>query len=188
VPKLVAFLRGMNLGGRRISNADLCAAFGALGFDEVSAFLASGNVVFSATGSPSAITRRVESGLAQQLGYVVPTFLRTAARVRAIAVSRPFSSRGALATRGKLQVIFLAGKTSRKAAASVQALETDDDWLALDGDAIHWSPRGNLSDSALDLKALEKAVGPTTIRTKNTIERLAAKHFGGHAPRPPSDT
>lgn len=30
--RYAAFLRGMNLGGRRITNSDLCACFEAMGF------------------------------------------------------------------------------------------------------------------------------------------------------------
>lgn len=177
VPKLVAFLRGMNLGGRRISNVELCASIEALGFEDVSAFLASGNVVFSAKGSGPSIGRRLEQGLAERLGYPVPTFLRTAARARSIADAQPFSRRKAAAARGKLQVIFLSRPPSSEAATSALALRTDDDWLAIDGQEMYWSPRGKLSDSVLDIKALEKLLGPTTIRTKNTVERLVAKHF-----------
>ena len=44
--KLVAFLRGMNLGGRRISNTELVKAFEQAGFEGAAAFRASGNVVF----------------------------------------------------------------------------------------------------------------------------------------------
>ena len=176
--KFVAFLRGMNLGGRRISNPDLCAAFDALGFSDVAAFLASGNVVFSATGTPTAIRSRLESGLAEQLGYPVPSFVRTAARVRALAELRPFADRRASNPRGKPQVIFLSKKPASKAVAAALTLETDDDWLTFDGEELLWSPRGNLSASELDLSSLEKLLGPTTIRTKNTIDRLTAKHLG----------
>lgn len=34
-----------------------------------------------------------------------------------------------------------------------------------------------MSDSELDLKAIEKALGTMTIPTKNTIEQIAAKYF-----------
>ena len=49
----VAFLRGMNLGGRRIKNEELRAEFEALGFEEVATFRASGNVIFGASGGES---------------------------------------------------------------------------------------------------------------------------------------
>ena len=44
--RYVAFLRGMNLGRRRITNDALRAEFEALGFGGVATFLASGNVIF----------------------------------------------------------------------------------------------------------------------------------------------
>jgi hypothetical protein len=34
-----------------------------------------------------------------------------------------------------------------------------------------------MRDSALDLGSIEKLLGPTTMRTKGTIELLAAKYF-----------
>ena len=48
--RYVAFLRGMNLGNRRIKNPELAAEFERLGFEDVATFRASGNVVFSLPG------------------------------------------------------------------------------------------------------------------------------------------
>ena len=45
------------------------------------------------------------------------------------------------------------------------------------GRELYWLPRGGISESDLDLKALDAALGPTTIRTKGTIDQIAAKHF-----------
>lgn len=77
--RYAAFLRGMNLGGRRITNDELRSHFEDLGFAEVDAFLASGNVVFTAdTEDVGKLAARIESGLEDALDYPVPTFLRTA--------------------------------------------------------------------------------------------------------------
>ena len=78
----VAFLRGMNLGGRRIKNEELRAEFERLGFSGVAAFRASGNVIFdSGGGEEAALTRAIEAGLGEALGYAVPVFLRSATGV-----------------------------------------------------------------------------------------------------------
>lgn len=46
--KYIAFLRGINISGKnKISMSDLKVEFEGLGFTEVSAYLNSGNVVFS---------------------------------------------------------------------------------------------------------------------------------------------
>src|SRR4051794_184860 len=84
--RYVAFLRGMNLGGRRIKNEELRAEFEALGFEEVATFRASGNVIFAASKeSESRLRERIEAGLGEALGYAVPVFLRSCAEVAAIA-------------------------------------------------------------------------------------------------------
>lgn len=167
----------MNLGKRRITNVELCACFEQLGFGEVAAFLASGNVVFSAKGTPAVLKKRIESGLAEALDYEVPTFIRTATQVTTLAGSDPFASRGDGTGRGKPQIALLARKPTPNNAAAALAYDTDDDWLALQGQELHWWPCAGVSDSELDFKALAKILGPPTVRTRMTIVRLVAKYF-----------
>lgn len=167
----------MNLGGRRIKNDELCACFVRMGFVGVSAFLASGNVVFEAAGDDTAeLGGRIEEGLRSDLGYEVPTFLRSAEEVRAIAGRQVFSEEE-MATRGKLQVMLLARTAGGAARKTVLSLETDRDRLALHGRELYWLPSGSILDSELDLAAIERSLGPATMRTRRTLERLAAKHL-----------
>lgn len=173
--RYVAFLRGMNLGRRRITNDELCAAFEAMGFEDVSAFLASGNVLLEAASEDAAeLARTIEEGLERSLEYRVPTFLRSAADVRAIAGRRPFSERE-LAAGGKPQVMLLACAPDAAARRRVLELATRDDPLVLEGRELYWLPRAGILDSELDLKLIEKTLGPTTMRTLRTVERLAVK-------------
>lgn len=176
--RLVAFLRGMNLGGRRISNADLRSHFEALGCEEVATFRASGNVIFEADGRPAQLTARLEAGLAEALGYEVPVFLRSADEALAIAAHEPFGAKAVEASKGKVQVALLTKAPGRAATKEALALSTDDDRLAVKGRELYWLPRGGISESELDLTSLGDALGPTTIRTKNTIDQLAAKYLG----------
>ena len=46
--RYVAFLRGINVGGHRVSMADLRDVFTSLKFGNVDTFIASGNVIFDA--------------------------------------------------------------------------------------------------------------------------------------------
>lgn len=166
----VAFLRGMNLGGRRISNPELCAAFEHIGFTAVQAFLASGNVIFEAQDGPDAVRARLEAGLLDQLGYAVPSVIRTAAEVNAIAAHAPFAA-DADAKRGKPQVIFIQDTPAPK----VMALHTDADWLEIGAGVIYWWPIAGLNETRFDIKGLERITGTTTVRTKNMVDRLARK-------------
>ncbi len=176
--RYVAFLRGMNLGNRRLKNPELKAEFERLGFEEVATFRASGNVVFEVggRGGETALTKRIEAGLADGLGYEVPVFLRSAAEVATIAAHRPFPAKAVEASKGKLQVSLLAKKPSAKARDSVLALAGEEDQLACEGRELYWLPNGGIIESELDLKAIDKALGKDTRRTMGTIEQIAAKY------------
>jgi uncharacterized protein (DUF1697 family) len=177
--RYVAFLRGMNLGGRRIKNEELRAEFEALGFADVACFRASGNVIFgTGRAAEKVLTERIEAGLGEALGYDVPVFLRDAVELRSIARQEPFDARALSASKGKLQVAFLPNAPKAAARKQALALASDDDLLAIEGRELYWLPSGGMSESDLDLKALAAALGPTTIRTMGTVEQIAAKYFG----------
>jgi uncharacterized protein (DUF1697 family) len=179
MPRYAAFLRGINLGGRRLTNERLRGCFEQLGLDEVATFRASGNVIFGAGGgeAPDALARRIEHGLADALGWDVPVFLRTAAQMRAIAAHEPFSAAELAASKGRVQVALLADRPSAAVRERALALATEDDRLALAGAELYWLPRGRMSDSTLDLDALGRMLGPFTIRTKGTVDQIAARWF-----------
>jgi uncharacterized protein (DUF1697 family) len=172
-----AFLRGMNVGGHRIGNEELRAHFTAMGFADVATFRASGNVVFAGVAQPlEQVQAHIEEGLADALGYAVPTFIRAADEVRAIVASTPFAPER-LRSAGKLQVALLARSPSPQAQADALALAGDVDGLAFGDRELYWLPSGGVLDSALDMKTIERLLGPMTLRTMGTIEQIAAKHF-----------
>ncbi len=178
MPLYAAFLRGMNVGGHRLTNAELCAHFSAMGFSAVASFRASGNVVFAADGQRAeALRERIEVGLAESLGYAAPTFIREAAEVRAIAAAAPFDAERLRASAGKLQVALLTRAPSPEARASALALAAGRDGLAFGERELFWLPSGGVLDSALDMKGIERLLGSMTMRTKGTIEQLAGRHF-----------
>ncbi|HEX3239020.1 MAG TPA: DUF1697 domain-containing protein [Solirubrobacterales bacterium] len=178
--RYVAFLRGMNLGKRRIKNPELKAEFERLDLLEVATFRASGNVVFGVEGreARAKLVARVEAGLRDGLGYDVPVYLRSVDEVAAIAAQEPFEAKAIAASKGKLQVTLLLKKPSAAARRKVLALATDQDRLALEGSELFWLPSGGTLESELDLKAIARALGPGTQRTMGTVEQIAAKHCG----------
>jgi uncharacterized protein (DUF1697 family) len=178
--RYVAFLRGMNLGGRRIKNDELRLRFEELGFGDVATFRASGNVIFgSDDDGEAALTESIEAGLAEALGYEVPVFLRSAAEVREIGAHDPFDPGLVDASAGKLQVSMLLKAPSAEVREGVLEMATEEDRLAIRGRELYWLPSGGVLDSTLDLKAIDAALGLSTRRTKGTIDQIAAKHLGG---------
>ncbi|MGH2989507.1 MAG: DUF1697 domain-containing protein [Solirubrobacterales bacterium] len=176
-----AFLRGVNLGPtRKVRSGELRSVFEALGFRDVDAFQTSGNVVFEADREAAAkLSARIERALESSLGFDVAIFLRTAAEVRAIAEEQPFPRGPVEASKGKLQVMMLAAKPGTRSRKQVLAHATDEDGLAFGNRELYWLPSGGIRDSRLNLKAIEKLLGATTMRTMGTVERMAAKYFAG---------
>ena len=179
MPRYAAFLRAVNLGSKRkASSADLCVAFEEMGFEGVATFRTSGNVVFEGPKeSAAALTTQVEKGLKKALGFEIPVFLRTTAQIRAIAAHEPFPPKVVKASEGKLQVALVSKRLAVKAAADLLALATDEDRLAIRGTELYWLPSGGIRDSKLNMKAIDRAVGAATMRTKGTIDLIAEKFF-----------
>jgi uncharacterized protein (DUF1697 family) len=176
VPRYVAFLRAINIGGRRASSGQLTAALEAAGHRNVSAFRASGNLIFDAdSGSRAALARRVDDALTEALGFEVRSFLRTAGEVRAIAASEPFPREVLAASQGKLQVALLAKRPPRRVRGDVLALATDADHLAMRGRELYWLPSGPTMRTDLNLRLIDSMVGENTRRTKKMIDEIAAK-------------
>jgi uncharacterized protein (DUF1697 family) len=173
--RYAAFLRAVNLGrNRRVTSAQLKSLFEELGAEEVATFRTSGNVVFSA---PRDMARALEQHLEEALGHEVVIFLRTASEVKEIAAHEPFPPEDVEASKGKLQVALLESKPTAATRKKALALATDHDLLTFGKRELYWLPSGGTMDSELDRKALDELLGPTTMRTKGTVELLAAKFF-----------
>jgi uncharacterized protein (DUF1697 family) len=176
VPRYVAFLRAINIGGRRASSQQLAGCLDGSGFTNVANFRASGNLIFDADRAPAPdLTRRLDEALTVGLGFEVRSFLRTAAQVRAIAAFEPFPPNVRAASKGKLQVALLAKPPPKRTREEVLALATDADPLAISGSELYWLPSGPTMQTDLDLRLLDKLVGDNTRRTKNMISEIAAK-------------
>ncbi|HEX6940297.1 MAG TPA: DUF1697 domain-containing protein [Longimicrobiales bacterium] len=181
-----AFLRGINLGGRRLEMDRLRALFEELGFANVATFIASGNVVFDTdVGSTAgdaggdafagaALEPRIEAHLAAALGYDVDTFLRTSRELESVA---GFDGAPGDDPAWQTHVLFLREPASDDVAAKLHALETDDDRFVPRGREVYWLRRGRLSDSVVTTADLEKALGraANTMRNMNTVRRIVAK-------------
>jgi uncharacterized protein (DUF1697 family) len=171
MPRYAAFLRGINVGGTRITKDELCAPFRELGLEDVATFRASGNVIFDGPRqSGTKLAARIEERLAADLGFTgARTFIRTAAEMRALAADDPIPREPGQ----KLHVMFCL----KKPVAGVLELATASDPLVIGKRELYWGPAGRMLDSELDLKAIEKLIGPTTTRTKDTVDEIARRWF-----------
>ena len=177
VPRYVAFLRAVNVGGRNIVKMDfLRRLFESHGFSNVETFIASGNVVFETDGTNAqALEREIEKTLREALGYEVATFVRTCAELAAVAGYEPFS-RADIAAAAALNIGFLADAVDDESSRRLSALRTDVDDFHVRGREIYWLRRERQGGSKISNAAIEKALGrKATLRGANTIKKMAAK-------------
>jgi uncharacterized protein (DUF1697 family) len=174
-----AFLRGINVGGHRVKMDELRTMFEALGFDGVRTFIASGNVIFDAPSDDAeALEAHIEGGLRKALGYDVDTFLRSAEEVRAIDRRELFGDVDRTPD-DKIHVLFLRGRPPTGAEARIGELLPGGDAHAIEGREVYWLRRGRLTDAPIaTFERLQAAAGrPGTMRTLNTVKRIAAQFF-----------
>jgi uncharacterized protein (DUF1697 family) len=174
MPRYVALLRGLNVGGHRVKMDRLRALFGEMGFDAVSTFIASGNVLFGAEGDASALEAQIGAHLEAALGYAVATFLRTPQELAGAAGFEPFP--GAEAER-TLMVSFHREPPDEALRARLDALRTPADDFRVEGREVYWLTGPRMSDSPVGPQ-VAKALAGGTLRNATTVRKLAALAAG----------
>jgi uncharacterized protein (DUF1697 family) len=166
----VAFLRAVNVAGRRVKRGQLIDVLSGLGLDRVETFLASGNVLYE----PDAVITDpdIERALEAALGFNVEVTSRRADELDALAHADPFPQEAVAASLAGPQVMFLFEAATPAVRAAVAQAGSDDQFVFGDRE-LYWLPRDGVADS--DMRAIHRAVGPNTIRTIRTIRRLHEK-------------
>ncbi|MBK6314046.1 MAG: DUF1697 domain-containing protein [Blastocatellia bacterium] len=178
--RYIAFLRAVNVGGRIVKMAALRSIFEELGYQQVSTFIASGNVIFE-TRSAAALTleRRIESKLREALGFDVATMLRTDAEVAAVAAYEPFEGSDEVVA-GRTHVGFLSTTLSDPARIAIDGMETDFDSFHVNGREVYWRCSVKIGESKFSNVKFEKATGTkVTFRNVTTVRKLSALYPPG---------
>jgi uncharacterized protein (DUF1697 family) len=166
--RLVALLRGINLGAkRRIAMADLRALLEEIGYTDVRTVLASGNAVITGPNS----REKLEQALAERFGMDVDVILRTMTELHAIVDADPFGDQVTNPTR--YFVVFLDAAPD---AGKLQALLEDDfspDKLAANGRELYaWCPEGMQNSRLMKRLGKPGLAGTATVRNWATVNKL----------------
>jgi uncharacterized protein (DUF1697 family) len=176
--RYVALLRAINVGGHTVKMERLRAEFEALRLRDVSTFIASGNVLFSAPApEPVELEARIERRLEKSLGFPVATFLRTPDELQAIVRDEPFADRGAAAT---LWVGFIKSDVAADARDRLLALRGELDEFEVRGREAFWLRRERSMAQLVTGARIDRALGSaTTFRNVTTVRKLALLAAGG---------
>ena len=175
MPRYVALLRGINVGGnRRVAMADLRALLSGLGYTDVRTHLQSGNAVFtSLAAKPEALARQIENGLLDELGLTVRCLIRSSDELHAVIDGNPL---GAVATDGsKMIVLFLSERPDPTLLAAHDPADLAPAEIRIGDRVIYqWCPDGLLASPPV-AGFVEKYLKVTvTARNWNTVTKLGA--------------
>ena len=176
MPKYVAFLRAINVGGHTVKMDYLRSLFEGAGFANVETFIASGNVIFdSKSKSTKTLERTIESALEENLGYKVATFIRSVSELAAVARYKPFTDCDA--DGNVLFISFIADTPADESKQRLLSFVTEADDFHIYGREVYWLRRKRLAESDFPAAKFEKALGmPATMRNANTIVKIALKY------------
>jgi len=181
MPRYIAFLRAINVGGHIVKMERLRALFEELGFAKVETFIASGNVFFESRSTrPPALEAKIEQHLHKSLGYAVATFLRTDVELARIAQHVAFPESELRVESNTLYAAFLPTPPDPAAQARLMEWESETDLFHIHAREIYWLVRKARGESKLTGARMEKAIGmPATVRNFNTVLRLTVKYPAG---------
>jgi len=173
----VAFLRGINVGGKKpIKMTELVAVLSAAGFRKVRTFIASGNVIFETTAKdPARIGNKIERHLLKAFGEKITVIVRTVDELKAILKRNPFKKAKPAADE-MLFVTFLASAPPVKANLPLKSETEKMEVVALmDGAAFIVARRKQTGWFGFPHTFAEKEFKvPTTTRNWTTIVKIVA--------------
>jgi uncharacterized protein (DUF1697 family) len=176
MPRYVALLRAVNVGGRTVKMEALRKHFGALGFGNVETFIASGNVLFdSAARTRRPIETKIEDHLRARLGFEVATMVRSMPEMAVIAGHDPFPGVDIGAPDHALYVAFARTEPGADAKRKIESMRSDANDFCVRGAEVYWLRRERSMQTLAIGTKLEKAIGvPSTMRNITTVRKLAA--------------
>lgn len=171
----VAFLRGINVGGRKpVKMEQLKKTFAAMGFANVKTLLASGNVLFEAPRTDeSALTQKIEKTLEETFGHEIGVLIRTIEGVKNLADRGPFAG-VEVTPQTRLYVTFLSEKPESNLKIPYESPDRNFRILQVTTGEVLSVLTVTPNSRSVDLMAvLEKEFGrKVTTRNWNTIEKI----------------
>ena len=168
-------LRGINVSGhKRILMTDLKLLFENLGFEQVTTYIQSGNVIFSSSKELTELQfeQLITSAIAEKYGFHVPVIIRSVDDLRKVAKSNPHITQNSIDLE-RLYVTFLSEIPSKASADKIVATDFLPEKFQIIGREVYlYCPLG-YGESKLSNTFFEKKLKvQATTRNWNTVNKL----------------
>ncbi len=170
--RLIALLRAVNVGGRKLPMAELRSLCGELGWEEVETYIQSGNVVFSAPGNPVQLEAALHKAIKERFGMEVPVMVRKAAQWASYVDANPFPNVGREEP-NRLHILVSKAPPAVDAAGKLtERAQAGESVKAAGGVLWLYYPNG-AGTSKLTPSLIDRACGsPSTARNWRTVLKL----------------
>lgn len=166
----VALLGGINVGGRTLKMDALRATAERCGFQDVSTFIQSGNVLFRSRLGAARVTAVLHDAILEDSGIDTRIATRTAAQMRAVVAANPFLDRSDDPT--KVSVTFLFDGVTPTLAALAPDVYAPDEVQVIGREAYLHTPNG-MGKSTLVPAVMRKLGLAGTTRNWRSTGKLA---------------
>jgi len=167
---MVAFLRGVNVGGRnKLAMADLRNTAAACGYGSIRTYIQSGNLLFSApTTSPRAVADQLREAIAERTQVRPEVIVRTRDELAGVVTRNPYLQQGK--DPAHLHVVFAGGEAEASLGSIDPARYAPEEAVAVGRQLYLFLPSGmGRSKLAVDLARR----GPSgTARNWRTVTKL----------------
>ncbi|GET21019.1 DUF1697 domain-containing protein [Prolixibacter denitrificans] len=177
----IAILRGINVGGnRKIKMADLKELFAGMSFTEISAYIQSGNVLFSSAKEEDSVALgdKLEQAIADTFGFAVPVIVRTVEELQQAIATNPFYA-SPDSDIERLHLTFLKTAPAPAQLAVINQINHLPDKFNIIGNHAFVYCSGRYSESKLTNSFFEKKLKvPATTRNWKTVLKLVDLSLG----------
>ncbi len=169
--KYVALLRGINVGGNnKVSMKKLKEVFEGLGFDNVSTYINSGNIIFH-TNIATNLAKKIDTAIEKEFKIQVKVLVKEFKEIKSICNKIPASWTND--TEQRTDVIYLWKDFDKKSSLKLITVNPDVDNLIYTKGAIIWNmKRSNYTKSKMNKFIGTELYKNSTARNVNTARKL----------------
>lgn len=174
MPKYIALLRGINVGGyKKIMMTDLKILFQKLGFSEVASYIQSGNIIFICNEmNILKLERQIEQAIEKAFGFQVPVIVLTQSKLQKIVSENPFKAFNEDDT-SKIYYVFLKDVPQKAAVELFNKTKYENERFFIQGDYIYLKCLAGMGKAKLTTNIFEKRLGiEATARNHKTTLKL----------------
>jgi len=174
MPKYIALLRGINVGGhKKIMMADLRMIFEKSGFLAVRSYIQSGNVIFQSNDvDTKKLEQQIENALEKAYGFLVPVIVLTRSMLEKIVSENPFKPLDGDDT-SKIYYVFLKDVPIRKTVELFEETKFQNERFFICKNHIYLKCLRGMGNAKLNNNLFEQKLQvKATARNHKTVSKL----------------